>query len=44
MTGVSLAGYQHPFSQRVFDAVDEMSAEFPYNVDMNSGDEIGIGK
>ncbi|KAJ7282879.1 hypothetical protein C8J57DRAFT_53851 [Mycena rebaudengoi] len=43
MTGVSLAGYQHPFSQRVFNAVDEMSAEFPYNVDMNSGDEIGIG-
>ncbi|KAJ6625796.1 GMC oxidoreductase-domain-containing protein [Mycena sp. CBHHK59/15] len=43
LLGVSLAGYAHPFSQRVFNAVNEMSAEFPYNVDMNSGSQIGIG-
>ncbi|KAJ7497656.1 hypothetical protein FB451DRAFT_1212279 [Mycena latifolia] len=43
LLGVSLPGYFHPFDQRVLDAVDEMSAEFPYNVDMNSGNQLGIG-
>ncbi|KAJ7693354.1 aryl-alcohol oxidase-like protein [Mycena rosella] len=44
LLGVGLAGYFHPFDQRVFNAVDELSAEFPYNVDYNSGThQLGIG-
>ncbi|KAJ7130814.1 alcohol oxidase [Mycena crocata] len=43
LLGVGIAGFFHPFDQRVFDAVDEMSDEFPFNVDMNSGEQLGIG-
>ncbi|KAJ6521926.1 alcohol oxidase [Mycena vulgaris] len=43
LLGVGLAGFSHPFGQRVFNAVEEMSTEFPYNVDMNSGHQLGIG-
>ena len=41
---VSLSGSPIPLDERVLDAAEELSDEYPYNVDMNSGDEIGLGK
>ncbi|KAK0192547.1 hypothetical protein F5146DRAFT_1040436 [Armillaria mellea] len=40
--GVSLPGYPYPFDGRVVNTTQEL-AEFPYRVDMNSGEHIGIG-
>lgn len=40
--GVSLPGYPYPFDGRVINTTQEL-AEFPYRVDMNSGEHIGIG-
>ncbi len=42
MIGVSLPGYPYPFDGRVVNTTQEL-AEFPYRVDMNSGEHIGIG-
>lgn len=40
--GVSLAGYALPTDPRVINASLELSAEFPFNLDANSGNTIGI--
>ncbi|KAJ7346320.1 alcohol oxidase [Mycena albidolilacea] len=39
---VSLGGFPTDIDARVFTATDEL-AEFPFNLDMNSGDTIGVG-
>ncbi|TFK50445.1 alcohol oxidase [Heliocybe sulcata] len=41
---VSLSGYSFPdFDGRVLETTREWASEYPYNVDMNSGDPLGIG-
>ncbi|KAF7343506.1 Pyranose dehydrogenase 1 [Mycena sanguinolenta] len=42
INSVSLAGFPSDIDSRVFEATDELS-EFPFNLDMNSGNTIGIG-
>ncbi|KAG7098292.1 hypothetical protein E1B28_000255 [Marasmius oreades] len=39
----SLPGYPTPMDDRIIKATQELSAEFPYNVDYNSGAHLGIG-
>lgn len=41
---VSLAGYVTSFDYRVMKATTELPDEFPFNLDMNSGYQLGIGK
>ncbi|KAF8990433.1 hypothetical protein BDQ17DRAFT_1433782 [Cyathus striatus] len=40
---VSLAGFSHVTDPRVIEATKQLSSEFPFNLDMNSGNHIGIG-
>ncbi|KAJ6629528.1 aryl-alcohol-oxidase from pleurotus Eryingii [Mycena sp. CBHHK59/15] len=40
---VTLAGFPTAISQRVIQTTDELSDEFPFVLDMNSGDHIGVG-
>lgn len=40
---VSLAGYVTSFDYRVMKATTELPDEFPFNLDMNSGYQLGIG-
>lgn len=42
--GVSLAGYTGGTDALILNASAELSSEFPYNEDVNSGDTIGISK
>ncbi|KAG5638849.1 hypothetical protein H0H81_009400 [Sphagnurus paluster] len=42
ITGVSLPGFTYAFDNRVIRATSELQ-EFPFNLDMNSGNQIGIG-
>ncbi|KAJ7191465.1 glucose-methanol-choline oxidoreductase, partial [Mycena pura] len=42
INSVSLAGFPTGIDSRVIEATDEF-AEFPFNLDMNSGNTIGIG-
>ncbi|KAJ7497617.1 alcohol oxidase [Mycena latifolia] len=39
---VSLAGFPSPISGRVIETTSELS-EFPFNLDMNSGNPLGVG-
>ncbi|KAF9257962.1 alcohol oxidase [Marasmius fiardii PR-910] len=39
----SLPGYPTPMDDRIMKATQELSSEFPYNVDYNSGYHLGIG-
>ncbi|KAF9458550.1 aryl-alcohol-oxidase from pleurotus Eryingii [Collybia nuda] len=43
INSVSLAGSPHPTDPMIIRTTQEMSDEFPFNIDMNSGDHIGIG-
>lgn len=43
MVSVTLPGYPTPLDQRVLDTTTELS-EFPFNIDMNSGDVVGMGE
>ncbi|KAJ7624521.1 aryl-alcohol-oxidase from pleurotus Eryingii [Roridomyces roridus] len=43
MNSVSLAGYQWPMFSRVIQTTQEMPDEFPFNLDYNSGNTIGVG-
>jgi hypothetical protein len=43
INSVSLAGFPHPIDSRVIRTTEELSDEFPFNLDMNSGDHIGVG-
>jgi hypothetical protein len=40
---VSLPGFPHVTDARVIQTTADLSDEFPFNLDMNSGDTIGIG-
>ncbi|KAL0946164.1 hypothetical protein HGRIS_012427 [Hohenbuehelia grisea] len=40
---VSLAGFPHTTDSRVMQVTQELSGEFPFNLDMNSGHPIGLG-
>ena len=42
MNAVSLPGFVYSFDRRVIQAASELP-EFPFNLDMNSGNTIGIG-
>jgi hypothetical protein len=44
MNPVSLNGYAWPFGPRVIAATKELPDEFPFNLDMNSGKPLGVGK
>ncbi|KAJ8701483.1 hypothetical protein PTI98_000255 [Pleurotus ostreatus] len=43
INSVSLGGFPRPIDQMVLRAMQELPDEFPFNVDMNSGKQIGIG-
>ncbi|KAG6919213.1 hypothetical protein DXG01_008005 [Tephrocybe rancida] len=43
VNAVSLPGFIYSFDHRVIQATSELSKEFPFNLDMNSGNQIGIG-
>lgn len=40
---ISLPGVPLPSDSRVIQATQELRSEFPFNVDMSSGDPLGIG-
>ncbi|KAJ6521946.1 alcohol oxidase [Mycena vulgaris] len=40
---VSMAGFSRDTDARVFQATSDLSHEFPFNIDMNSGAPLGIG-
>ncbi|KAG7098364.1 hypothetical protein E1B28_000322 [Marasmius oreades] len=40
---VSLTGFPWPINERVIQTTAEKPDQFPFNVDMNSGNELGIG-
>ncbi|KAF7368950.1 Pyranose dehydrogenase 3 [Mycena venus] len=40
---VSLAGFDWPVSSRVLQATKELSDDFPFNLDTNSGSPLGVG-
>ncbi|KAK7005885.1 mitochondrial choline dehydrogenase [Favolaschia claudopus] len=40
---VSLAGFPSPVDSRVINTTKELPAEFPFNLDMSSGFQLGIG-
>lgn len=42
--GMSLPGQLLPTDQRTIDTSQQLSDEFPFNVDYNSGHTIGIGQ
>ncbi|KZT22397.1 GMC oxidoreductase [Neolentinus lepideus HHB14362 ss-1] len=43
INSVTLPGYPTPIDQRVLKTTQELSSEFPFNLDMNAGDVLGIG-
>lgn len=43
INSVSLAGFPHPIDSRIIRTTEELFEEFPFNLDMNSGDHIGVG-
>ncbi|KAI0039399.1 GMC oxidoreductase [Auriscalpium vulgare] len=40
---ISVQGYPNEMDSKVFGATAQLSAEFPFNEDMNSGNPLGIG-
>ncbi|KAJ7873496.1 aryl-alcohol oxidase-like protein [Mycena olivaceomarginata] len=43
MTSVSLNGFNYPASARVLQTTAELPSAFPFNLDMNSGNPLGVG-
>jgi len=43
ITGVSLPGWLNSLDARVIATTSQLSSEFPYNEDMNSGHPLGLG-
>ncbi|KAF7375489.1 Choline dehydrogenase, mitochondrial [Mycena sanguinolenta] len=43
MVSISLPGYPHPFDSRIIETTKELSEDWPFNLDMNSGYMLGIG-
>jgi choline dehydrogenase-like flavoprotein len=44
VTSVSLAGFPSGIDDIVFQAADELEGDYAFNLDMNSGNPLGIGK
>lgn len=44
INSVSLTGFPHPIDQRIIKTTSELKDEFPFNLDMNSGDHLGVGE
>ncbi|KAF8580298.1 GMC oxidoreductase [Ramaria rubella] len=43
INSVSLAGFAYPIDGMVIQTTQELSDEFPFNLDMNSGNPLGVG-
>ncbi|KAF5364033.1 hypothetical protein D9756_001003 [Leucocoprinus leucothites] len=43
VTSVSLPGFPRDIDQRVIQTTKDLSAQFPFNQDMNSGSHLGLG-
>ncbi|KAK7040114.1 hypothetical protein VNI00_009919 [Paramarasmius palmivorus] len=43
INSVSLSGFTHEMERRVIQASKALGGEFSYNIDMNSGDQLGVG-
>jgi hypothetical protein len=43
MVSISLAGFSLPSDERILDTTRLLSKEFPFNLDMSTGNTIGIG-
>ncbi|KAF8154884.1 aryl-alcohol-oxidase from pleurotus Eryingii [Crassisporium funariophilum] len=43
INSVSLQGFPQPIDSRVIQATQQSSGDFPFNLDMNSGNHLGIG-
>lgn len=43
ITSVSLTGFPQGIGPRIVQTTQELSGDFPYNEDLNSGDPIGVG-
>ncbi|KAL0954174.1 hypothetical protein HGRIS_005305 [Hohenbuehelia grisea] len=43
VNSVSLTGYPRPINNMVKQATNQLSSEFPFNLDYNSGRQLGIG-
>ncbi|KAK0186615.1 aryl-alcohol-oxidase from pleurotus Eryingii [Armillaria mellea] len=43
INSVSLAGFPSPIQDRVLQVTKELSDEFPFNLDYNSGSQLGVG-
>ncbi|RDB16510.1 Pyranose dehydrogenase [Hypsizygus marmoreus] len=43
INSVSLAGFPQPIDGRVIQTTTELPGEFPFNMDTNSGNQLGIG-
>ncbi|KAF4576250.1 hypothetical protein EYR36_004227 [Pleurotus pulmonarius] len=43
INAVSLSGFPHSYNDRVIQTTKELSEEFPFNLDYNSGNPLGVG-
>ncbi|KAF8585897.1 GMC oxidoreductase [Ramaria rubella] len=43
INAVSLAGFPYPIDEMVIQTTQQLSEEFPFNLDMNSGNPLGVG-
>ncbi|KIJ49372.1 GMC oxidoreductase [Sphaerobolus stellatus SS14] len=43
INAVSLSGFPSPIDDRIIQTTKELSSEFPFNLDMNSGKPLGVG-
>ncbi|KAJ7149769.1 aryl-alcohol oxidase [Mycena crocata] len=43
INSVSLPGFSHPFDSRIIATTKENPRQFPFNLDMNSGQHLGVG-
>lgn len=44
LVGVSLPGFPTPIDNKVIEATQQLGGEFKFNLDMNSGNELGVGE
>ncbi|KAG6807503.1 hypothetical protein H0H93_001537, partial [Arthromyces matolae] len=43
MNSVSVSGFPTPIDGRIINATSQLKGDFKFNLDMNSGNELGIG-
>lgn len=44
INAVSLSGFPHSIDSRVIQTTSQLPEEFPFNLDMNSGNPLGVGE